>query len=318
MYPDTFLDLSRNIAIVAHDAGGAELISSLIRLRGLFPKCSYSLSGPANKIFSEKLGVINNFSLDDIILRCDSLLCGSSWESDHELNAIKLAKLYNKKSIVYLDHWTNYKSRFVRNNNLTLPDEIWVPDQYAEKIAKSIFDIFDISIKVVENPYLIEVRNDVTIAQNKNLNKCCEARVLKVLFLSEAISEHALKVYGTEDYWGYTEKDAFYFFLNNRNFIDSSDMRLRVRPHPADTKGKYSSEISTRDVFFEISNEGQTLVDDIAWSDIVVGCSSMAMVVALLLKKRVICAIPPKSRGYHLPHDGIESLVDIVAGINNP
>jgi hypothetical protein len=317
MHPDTLLELPINIAIVAHDAGGAELISSLIRLRGLSEKCSYSLSGPANKIFNAKLGGIKNFPLEDIILQCDYLLCGSSWESEHELNAIKLAKFYKKKSIVYLDHWVNYESRFTRNNALTLPNEIWVPDRHAKKIAKSTYGICDVSIKEVENPYLIEVRNDFIVAQNEHLNTLYEPGVLRVLFLSEAISEHAKKAYGDERYWGYTEKDALNFFLNNRNCISSSLIRLRVRPHPADAEEKYSTEMSTRDISFEISDKGQTLIDDIVWSDIIVGCSSMAMVVALISKKRVICAIPPKNRGYHLPHDGIESLVAIVAGKNN-
>ena len=313
MHSGSLSKSNSSIAIVAHDAGGAEIISSLIRVKCLTPQCSYSLSGPANKIFSFKLGRINNESLDEIIIKCDYLLCGSSWDSEHELNAIKLAKFHGKKSIVFLDHWVNYENRFTRANTLTLPDEIWVSDGYAERLAKSAFGKSGPPIKVVENPYLIEARRDIVNAEIKYLDDIDKSTVLKVLFLSEAISEHAKKVYDDERFWGYTEKDALNFFLGNREYCCTKNISLRIRLHPADSKDKYNLKEYLSDLIIQISDERHTLVDDIAWADIIVGCSSMAMVVAIISKKRVICAIPPTGKGFHLPHEGIESLASIVA-----
>ena len=39
----------------------------------------------------------------------------------------------------YLDHWVNYKQRFILNKKLILPNEIWVSDTLAYTIAKETF-----------------------------------------------------------------------------------------------------------------------------------------------------------------------------------
>ena len=52
-------------------------------------------------------------------------------------------------------------------------------------------------------------------------------------------------------------------------------------------------------------------------ADVVVGCASMAMVVGLLAKKRVICSIPPGGRMCALPQKGIEHLQVLVSNQNS-
>ena len=77
------------ICVVSHDAGGAEIISSHIRRSSL--DCNYVLAGPALKIFERKLGPIPLNSLEDGLQKSDSLLCGTSWQSDLEWRAIDMA-----------------------------------------------------------------------------------------------------------------------------------------------------------------------------------------------------------------------------------
>jgi hypothetical protein len=57
----------------------------------------------------------------------------------------------------------------------------------------------------------------------------------------------------------------------------------------------------------------KTLLEEITEVNVVVGCSSMAMVVGLLAKKRVICSIPPGGRMCALPQKGIEHLQVLVS-----
>src|SRR3989338_8604235 len=102
------------ILVVAHDAGGAEILSSYVRQKKL--DCIYSLSGPALKIFQQKLGPIKIMPLEEAIIDCDWLLCGTGWQSDFEWLAIRMAKTYHKKVVVFIDHWIYYKERFVKNN----------------------------------------------------------------------------------------------------------------------------------------------------------------------------------------------------------
>ena len=48
------------------------------------------------------------------------------------------AKKQEKKLIAYIDHWVEYKKRFLKDNKLIRPDEIWVSDKYAFFEAKKI------------------------------------------------------------------------------------------------------------------------------------------------------------------------------------
>ncbi len=114
--------LSNTVAIVCHDAGGAEIISSYIKRHGLV--CEYALAGPALKIFKRKLGIHHVKSVEYVINNSEWLLCGTGWQSEFEWKAIQLARDMGKKSVAFLDHWTNYFERFVRLGNIHLPDEI--------------------------------------------------------------------------------------------------------------------------------------------------------------------------------------------------
>ena len=95
------------ISIVAHDAGGAEIVSSYIKQKGL--DCLYSLGGPALSIFKRKLGRVRVVSLEESILNSEWVLCGTSWQSNLEWQAIGLAKTQGKKTVAFLDHWINYE-----------------------------------------------------------------------------------------------------------------------------------------------------------------------------------------------------------------
>ena len=57
------------------------------------------------------------------------------------------------------------------------------------------------------------------------------------------------------------------------------------------------------------------LLEEIVAADIIVGCESMAMVVALLDHKRVISSIPPGGKACGLPQKAIEYLQNLVKNI---
>lgn len=98
------------IAVVSHDAGGAEILSSWL------VRCSESyclvLDGPAKAIFQRKLGANKITPLSEAIGQCDWVLCGTSWQSNVERRAIALAKSEGKTVVAFLDHWVNYSERF--------------------------------------------------------------------------------------------------------------------------------------------------------------------------------------------------------------
>lgn len=294
------------IAIVSHDAGGAEILSSWLR-QNPQPHCLV-LAGPAIDIFQRKLGKLDLNNLGSGIDVCEWVLCGTSWASDLEREAIVFAKAAKKKVVVFLDHWVNYLERFQMGDITIFPDEIWVGDLAALKIAHKIFP--KIEVKFVANPYFIDLEielHKIGVTQNnRTLNS--------VLYVCEPIREHALRAYGDELYWGYSEEDALDYFLENINLLGINIDSIKIRPHPSESKKKYQWAMEKNKLVIE-TQSSKSLIEQIAEADIVVGCGSMALVVALLAKKRVLSSIPPGAELCKLPYPEIEHLQILVKSI---
>lgn len=290
------------VVVVAHDAGGAEVVSSYIRRENL--SCIYVLQGAAVSVFNRKLGDIEIVPLEEAFNRADWLLCGTSWQSDLEYEAIKMAKEQRKYSVAFLDHWVNYRERFERKGELHIPDEIWVGDESAASMATRIFQ--DTSVRLVANPYFADIIGEINIAHEMHGNTSDN---LKVLYVLEPIKEHALRRFGNEYHWGYGEEDALRYFLDNLVIFNQTVDEIVLRPHPSEKIEKYKwvqSEYKIP-IFFGGQN---SLADEIARSNVVVGCSSMAMVIGLLANKMVISSIPPEGCNYTLPQSEIIMLRD--------
>ena len=296
------------ICIVSHDAGGAEILSSLIRQRGF--ECQYVLAGPALKIFQRKLGSVDTRLLQEAILGADWLLCGTSWQSDLEWQAIQIARKTGKRSVAFLDHWVNYQERFTRGGETQLPDEIWVGDAHAENMARGLFP--SLKIRLVENPYFNDLKRELAeLSQPREL----DPNSLRILYVCEPIREHAFREYGDEQHWGYTEEDALRYFLANLEILDAPVSRILLRPHPSESAGKY--DWASEEYDLPIINGGaKTLFEEVAACDLVVGCESMAMVVGLLAGRRVISCIPPGGKPCSLPQPEIELMQKLLMGKN--
>lgn len=296
---------NQSVAIVAHDAGGAEMLASYVAHNNV--NCKLVLEGPAVNVFKRRLGEIEIFSLEDAILDCAWCLCGTGWQSDLEWRAIEQAGNANKHVVAFLDHWVNYKERFIRNDIQHLPDEIWVGDEDAQKIASESFP--DVLIKLVSNPYSIDIKKQFSEIETVNKNASCD--VENILFVCENISDHARLKYGDERYWGYTEFDAIKFFFENIRVISNRQVRVVIRPHPSDVVGKYKWIVEEYSDIAVLS-ECTSLIQEVAESDVIVGCESMAMVVGLLAQKKVISSIPPMGRRCRLPQKNIVHLSEIM------
>jgi len=290
-------------AVVANDSGGAELLSSYVKKKKL--NSLFSLSGPALKVFNNKLGLIDNKELDYVILKSDVLICGTSWQSNLELDAIKLAKKHGKKSIAFLDHWVNYENRFKRGNENYLPDEIWVCDTNALKIVEKEFP--KVKANIVTNYYLEEVKNLLNNEYHRN-------KYLSVLFIGENISEHALKLFNNDMYFGYNEIDVLNYFIFGIIDLKIDIGKLIIRPHPSEDSEKYINIIKKSEINIKIELSKSTLVEDINNADMIVGGTSMALAIASMAKNKiVISSIPPEFKMPDWPFNNILELRNILA-----
>jgi hypothetical protein len=292
------------VAVVAHDAGGAEVISSYVRRRGL--DCRFALQGPACAVFERKLGTFQNQAVAAALEGSASLLCGTSWQSDLELQAIEMARAAGKPSAAWLDHWVHYRERFARAGTLCLPDQVWVSDDIALGLARK--HLPELPMRMLENPYFAEIKAE--LAGATPVYPALPA-ALTILYVCEPVREAASRQFGNALHWGYTEEQALQYFLDNLDALRTSVGRIIIRPHPSEAAGKY------RDVVAEYAlpltfSRGDALSAEIVSSDCVAGCGSMAMVIGLFAGKRVLCSIPPGGAACPLPQPGIELLQNLV------
>lgn len=282
------------VGLVAHDAGGAEIIARAA-LEGEL-SVYWAAEGPAIDIFRRHLCREDERSLPDVIRKSEWILCGSSTDSDYEWHALLLARLADKPSVVFLEHWSNYGARFRRGDEIRLPDEIWVGDAHAEAIARAEFH--DVPIVRRENPYLKALVKSITQPQVASTGDSGK----RLLYVSEPI-------YGRN----FTEHEAVAFLLHNvhRLFPGDQVTEITLRPHPRETLQTYEwTRAVFRDLDITIRAEGK-LEDEIRVADAVVGVSTVAMVVALLAGRRVFSSIPPGGGCHSLPYADIAYVRDL-------
>lgn len=284
--------------IVSHDAGGAEVLSSYVRRQG--QPCLFVLDGPARAIFERKLGAIEVLTLDAGLARASTVLCGRSWQSDLEIDAIGKARALGLPSVAYMDHWTNYADSFRRGSVNTVPDALWVGDEQGAQLARAAFP--GVAVDIVANPYFLDIAEQLAA-----IPVAPHAGGLRVLYVCEPVREHGLAAHGNARHFGYVEEEALRYFLDNIAVLGATPASIRVRPHPSEPRDKYDWVTAAYALPLSIGGS-RPLYEEIAEADLVVGCESMALVVGLLAHKRVLSCIPPGGHACGLPQPELEHL----------
>jgi len=290
------------LVVVAHDAGAANHI--IAWLQGCDSDQIHAcMEGPAARLWEHSFctRARSDLPLSEAVSRSNMLLTGTGWGSALEHDARKLAKSAGLKSVAVIDHWTNYHERFVRRDEEVLPDEIWVTDEYARKLAEREFP----SLKVVQlpNAYLDSLVRQVREREHARIKRA-ECNVLYVL---EPIREA----------WGEAKQpgefQALDFFVKNATFLHlGKKLSVRLRPHPSDAIGKYDQWLEAQTNIQIALDESPSLAESIAWADMVVGCHTYAMVVALAAGRRVISSVPSWAPPCILPQPEILKLTDLI------
>lgn len=295
-----FSALEAPVAVVAHDAGAANHIFAWLRANR-HPDIVTSLAGPALTLWQQLHGNSPQPELNGALAGAKTLLSGTGWASSIEHDARRLARQSGIKSIAVIDHWTNYRERFIREGEQILPDEIWVSDAYAQTMAATLFS----NIKVVQQPnaYLAALVNDVErIGQSGALPS--NDRVLYVL-------EPIRQAWGPTEIPG--EFAALDFFVENLPLLQlRKDAQIRLRPHPSDPAGKYGQWLARQRNLPIIIDQAPSLAESLAWSTLVAGCQTYAMVIALAAGRKVICSIPSWAPACVLPHPEIIKLSALI------
>lgn len=292
--------------IVAHDAGGAQVLSSWVARQEDLSRFIFSVEGPALEIFRKKIETFKNLNIENAISCANSIITTTSWASDIERSALKRFKdIEGSHSVVLMDHWINYRERLLYRNQLILPNEIWVSDHFALELAKKTF--LKIPVSTIHNYYLDEVINRINDLRHNYLGDKVKTK-LEILFIGENISENCELTHNDANFYGYTEQESFVYFLERINkFGNMQDIVLTIKAHPSETAEKYISliPVSLKEKlnYFVSKN---SLEIDLANSDLVVGMSSFALYISVNAQIRTFCVIPDSSIKCVIPDPRIE------------
>jgi len=286
----------RQIAVACNDAGAVNIIINWLKS---MPEVAVRvhLAGPAEALWYRAFPGTINYSLDDAMNGSSMLLSGTGWATSLEHNARYVASKKGIFSVAVIDHWVNYESRFFRNGRFIYPDQIWVVDRYGYALAKSVFS--NQVIKLMPNFYL-----DEQVEQIKEFEKTLPRNIgeTNILYALEPI-----RVSWKQDEVIAGEFQALDYFSSNLREISTGSINMRLRPHPSDNPGKYDDWVGQQNLDAKIDiSEGTPLYEDVAWSDIVVGCQTYALIIALTAGKRSISCLPPYAPDSLLPYPEIE------------
>lgn len=287
-------------AVVCHDAGGAEIVARIARDALRFPLV-YA-AGPAFQVFKRVMGngLPIRSDLVQVIASAAQVITGTGWQSDVERRAMAIALTTGVPVAAVLDHWVNYTERFLFEETLLMPTQIWVGDETARDLAESAFPTTP--IKAFRNPCFREFREAV-LARREQPGVLCSS---DALFIGDNVTEFAQAITGSPLGFGFTQFDALRFVINQCQSIDSRLDRIVIRPHPSESLEGYLSVNSLKGVALAPSEN--SLVDDVAGVGVAFGLYSMALYLASQAGVRSITCLPEHAHGYESLPWGLEAL----------
>ena len=162
----SLLTKHKNIGVASHDAGGANIITSLINNFSDIQFVLYT-NGPATKIFNNDNVTFVN-SRQDLLKNLDLLILGTG-STNFEKNILKEAVSNKIYTVSILDHFVNYKNRFQIEINF-FPKLCFVADQHAYEIALKELHPFK-EIHICENYYINSLKSSLMCAENNSSKK---------------------------------------------------------------------------------------------------------------------------------------------------
>ncbi len=283
-------ELKTPVAVVAHDAGAANLIIAWLKAWNE-PVRAY-MQGPAARLWekafpTEQLCI----SLKAALEGASSLISGTGWASSLEHEARVHANKIGLYSVAVLDHYVNYSMRFERDALVQWPNEIWVVDKWALRITQ--VEIPHVPVRLFENLYLKNQLARIGKAPGNGT----------ALYVLEPVRQT----------WGRNQAGEFQALEFALEHIDRLCLdrvtNIILRTHPSESSTKYVSYL-TFDSRIRMDSDVD-LNESISKSDLVLGVESMALVTALAASRHVYSSLPPWAPPLRLPQLGIKQIRDL-------
>lgn len=291
-----------HIVFAFSDPAGANACMAMARLGTAFHHQSSVLF--SNKNYNN--GFVENLQFVEKVpdfkdLDGDCLFTGTSHpESSNyfEVNCIEQANVAGIKTISFVDHWVNFRMRFLdEQNGLVYPDEVWVVDEKAKQLAIQEGIPKD-KLVVSGNPYHEYLKylwkpfyKDKYYLENLGL----PANHLTILFAPDPLS-----LRNGKELVGFTEDEALQQLLKAFAQINVP-IQLFVKCHPLQPIEVFSNLINKNAANIHLITQADTL-ELIHASDLVIGFYSNVLLEAEALGKKVIRFFPGKESADLLKH----------------
>ena len=269
---------NKKIIIVSHDIGGANIIKNYIEHYSI--NARYYLRGPALSIFKKK----KQYNLISNIKKSEVVITGTGWKTDLEYKAIKYAKKFNKICITFLDSWTDYKKRFIRNKIICLPNIICVFDKTSKSYVTSLIKK-KVKILIIKNFYFKNFLTEAKKYKKKSDN---------ILYLSSTY-DNALKKK--------IDLNLLKKFLVKIAKIEAyKNLNIDIKVHPTENVNKY---IKFKKKYLKIKKvfKDKKLENIILKYKIAAGTETSALVLAALCKLKTINNIVGTSIKQKIPRE---------------
>lgn len=274
-------------AVVAHDAGAANLIIAWLKAWG-WP-VRVCVQGPALKLWRQSFpGQALWDTPAQAMAGCASLVTGTGWASTLEHDARREGRSRGLRVAAVIDHWVNYAPRFERAGEMVWPDELWLADAWAVEIAQQVLP--PLPVRQLENLYFQAQVAQVAPPPGDGT----------LLYVLEPVRNN----------WGRSMEGEFqaleYLLANCDRLAPGPVRRVLLRPHPSDPPGKYARYL---DANVDISlDHSADIAAALSQADVVVGVESFALTLALAAGRAVYSSLPPWAPALRLPHDGIRQI----------
>lgn len=299
----------KSIVIYSQDAGGGNVLLAFALEHLVQYEFYYILAPRSEMLFDRCLSGYKKETID-VLGKLDPtttiILFGTGEYYEKFSDDLKKAKAMGFHTIGWIDHWEHYRERFGYPGAWldNLPDIIWVSDKYALKSALSEGFPQDRLVQV-DNPYYKRVKRVVDILSFQRENVSAKK---KILYICEPVSDSAQLIYGKEDYWGFTEFTQMQEFIHCLPRYEAVIDHVIIRLHPNENANasKYDKIVSgyLGPIRITYSKAGD-IVDDLVWSDLVVGMESAGLVAGIVCNRTVISCIPKNAKRCSLPHEEI-------------
>ncbi len=301
------LDGPLPVAVVCHDAGAANLLIAELTHSPAAPDWVLPvMEGPARRLWEAAGAPFGPPQpLDAALARAQAVVSGTGWASNFEHQARVQARERGLPSAAVIDHWVNYVERFEHDGSTVLPDEIWVYDADAKRIANAQFP--GLPVRLRTNHFLADQVEAILTAPGPQAGR--------LLVLLEPIRYT----------WSHLaqpgEFEALDFLAAYIHLLQPG-LRMHLRPHPSDPPGKYDAWIAAQTS--AVLDASSSLAHAIAAAEWVAGCETAALPVALAAGRRVVATLPPGAPPCRLPQSGLLHLRDLpgaswpAAGLHPP